>query len=86
MTNVWKRDGVLVVPIDDVQPSSPMDSYFTRKMKLVLLRQGQIEPLQINKTTGRVYLNDTHGNTIWHAAKDLGWDTILVLFNERYEE
>jgi hypothetical protein len=63
-----------------------MDSYFTKKMKGVLLHQGQIEPLQVNKTTGRVYPHDTHGSTIWHAAKDLGWDTILVLFNDRYEE
>jgi hypothetical protein len=82
----YDRDGIKVVPIDSVRPFSPMDPYFTRKMKLVLCRQGQIEPLQINKRRNHTYPRDVHGATIWHAAKDLGWDTLLVLFNDRYEE
>ena len=81
-----ERDGIQVVPIDSVRPFSPMDPYFTRKMKLVLLRQGQIEPLQVRRADLKTYPQDVHGATIYHAAKDLGWDTLLVLFNDRYEE
>jgi hypothetical protein len=86
VSGMTDRNGIKIVPIDSVQPATPMDSYFTRKMKLVLLKQGQIIPLQINKRTNATYHVDAHGAAIWHAAKDLGWDTLLVLFNDKYEE
>lgn len=84
----YERDGIQVVPIDSIQPAFPQEPprYFLNKMKLVLLRQGQIEPLQVNKATNKVYMRDAHSDAIWYAAKDLGWDTLLVLFNDRYEE
>jgi hypothetical protein len=78
---------VLVVPIDSVQPSTPEPSrYDLNKMKLILLRQGQIEPLQISSFSGRIYSSDFHGNAIWYAAKELGWDTILTFTSERWVE
>jgi hypothetical protein len=55
-------------------------------MKKVLEKQGQIIPLQVNKQSNHTYFLDPWGDEIWYAAKDLGWDTLLVLFNERYEE
>ena len=77
-----------VVPIDAIVPWSEREPprYFLNKMKLVLCQQGQIEPLQASRTSHRIHGNDVHGDTIWYAAKELGWDTILVVFNERYEE
>ena len=74
-----------VVPIDSVKADCRA-AFFVTKMKTVLLKQGQIEPLQINKKTNTMHSCDVHGHTIWFAAKELGWDTLLVVFNERYEE
>ena len=81
-----ERDGIQVVPIDAVKPWSSSRPWSTYKMKKVLEKQGQIIPLQVNKQSNHTYFLDPWGDEIWYAAKDLGWDTLLVLFNDRFEE
>jgi hypothetical protein len=76
-----------VVPIDSVSAQDPaMDGYSTRRMIKVLEKQGQIEPLQINRATNKTYEQDPWGDEIWYAAKALSWDTILVLYTDKWIE
>jgi len=62
-------------------------------MAHVLQKQGQIEPLQVAEyvtvngdTTYITHYNDPHGSDIVLAAARLGWTTLLVVVNTRYEE
>ena len=76
-----------VVPISDVKPSPKRggpSSFDLKRMKATLVKQGQIEPLQINDATHEVFEEDPWGNEILQAAKDLGWDTVLVTYERRY--
>lgn len=76
-----------VVPITTVKPSPKRggpSSFDVKKMKLVLDKQGQIEPLQIHDETHEVFEEDPWGNEILQAAIDLGWDTLLVTYEHRY--
>lgn len=75
---------VTVVPIGEITPRSALDTWQMRRMKIVLARQGQIEPLQINRATNTPYLQDPWSDAILYAAIDLGWDTILVFYTDRY--
>jgi hypothetical protein len=60
---------------------------FIRKMADVLQRQGQIEPLQVQSVDDKfiTFECDTHGDDIVHAARYLGWSTILVCVTNRFE-
>ena len=78
----------LVVDINKVIPLSDSSSpYAVRKMKEILTKQGQIEPLQVHKTGENyiVFHNDPWGNEIIYAARELNWDTLLVVEMKRYE-
>lgn len=77
----------IVVPIDSVKPLVAVRfEYGIKRMRAVLERQGQIEPLQINPRTERPHRHDVHGDDIIYAARDLGWDTILIVHTDRYQE
>ena len=78
----------MVVPITRVIPCDKYSSFFTRKMKRVLEKQGQIEPLQVRKYAGEyhVFPQDVHGSEIVYAARELGWDTLLVVVMEKFKE
>jgi len=71
-----------VIPIND--SSSP---WAVRKMKDTLTRQGQIEPLQVRKCGDKftVFYNDPWGNEIIYAARDLGWDTLMIVEMKGYD-
>jgi hypothetical protein len=78
----------MVVPIatvkyDEVSPVS------VRRMKRILEQQGQIEPLQVwlDEATGlwTTFKQDPWGAEIVEAAKQLGWQTLLVVEMKRYE-
>lgn len=72
-----------------VTPRNAPQEWFVRKMVQVLIRQGQIEPLQIKALSMDVYVTfkqDPHGDDIVYAARKLGWDTILVHLTDKYEE
>lgn len=75
-----------VVPINQVVPlSSSIDSI--RRMRTVLQRQGQIEPLQV-KSVGDKFIpfsQDVWADEIIFAARALGWDTLLITVMKRYE-
>lgn len=76
-----------VVPIDTVKPLVlTRYEYGIKRMKAVLEKQGQIEPLQINPRTETTHRQDVWGDDLWYAAKDLGWDTILIVHTDRYQE
>lgn len=78
----------MVIPIHlVVLNDSARSTIFTRKMKKVLERQGQIEPLQVKPLDdGRyeVFGNDPHGADILVAALELGWDNILILPTQKW--
>ena len=81
----------MVVPIEQVcirEGRSAPPRLFVKQMAEVLKRQGQIEPLQVKRGADGLYhtfLVDPHGDEITHAAKMLGWTTLLVVEMERYE-
>ena len=71
-----------VIPLgDDTFP------FGVRKMKAVLMKQGQIEPLQVYKLDDNylVFHDDPWGNEIIYAARELGWKTLLIVEMKRYE-
>jgi hypothetical protein len=75
------------VPIYTVAPRTDPSTYFVKKMKTVLEKQGQIEPLQV-EWNGHHWIPfeaDAHGNDIVKAAMELGWTTILIVEVPRYE-
>ena len=77
-----------VVPINQVIPFSDSSRYFIEKMKQVLLRQGQIEPLQVYalaEDNFTCFVNDAHASDIVFAARELGWPTLLVDIRAAYE-
>ena len=75
----------LICPITDIKPYCDRQSEWAiKKMKQVLNKQGQIEPLQVNIKTNSVFAEDPHGDDILYAAEDLKWPTILVVFLNRY--
>ena len=77
-----------VVPIEEVQQRWPTSKeYFVRKMREVLQKQGQIEPLQVCVVDGKyvTFDQDPWGESIIAAAKELGWTTLLVVEMRRYE-
>lgn len=77
-----------VVPINRVIPLADGSSQSAvRKMKAVLASQGQIEPLQVHPYGEHfiVWHDDPWGNEIVYAARELGWDTLLIVVTEKYE-
>jgi len=71
-----------IVPIDRVIPRQSKPS--TRR---VLERQGQIEPLQVT-AEGLYYVTfdcDVHADSIVAAARELGWNTLLIVVTDSYE-
>lgn len=81
----------MVIPIDQVvvpEGRNAPPKLFIRHMAAVLKVQGQIEPLQVTRMAdGRftTFLVDPHGVEIVHAARELGWPTILVVEMKRFE-
>lgn len=75
-----------------ITPRSP-SHYFIRKMMGVLLKQGQIEPLQVQKYCDNpdgtevytTFTDDTHGADILRAAQNLGWSHISIAIVDKYE-
>ena len=63
----------------------PIDRVIPRQSKpRVLERQGQIEPLQVT-AEGLYYVTfdcDIHADA---AAKELGWNTLLIVVTDVYE-
>lgn len=55
-------------------------------MKATLLKQGQIEPLQVHKVGEHyvVFHDDAWGNEIVFAARELGWSTLLITNVRKY--
>jgi len=79
----------MIVPIRQVIPLADVSRYHVKKMKAVLERQGQIEPLQVRKLESGLYMTferDAHGSEIVCAAQELGWPTILIVEMRRYEQ
>lgn len=78
----------MVVSINKVVPLSDSSSpWAVRKMRETLQKQGQIEPLQVHKVGDSyvVFHDDPWGNEIVYAARELGWDTLLIVEMKRYE-
>ena len=78
----------MVVPIDRVVPLGDSSSrYAVQRVKAVLEKQGQIEPLQVYKFDEHylVFHDDPWGNEIVYAARELGWTTLLIQEMEKYE-
>ena len=85
----------MVVKINQVinHESATHNTWFISKMKQVLLKQGQIEPLQVSvylqvfggEPVYRTFLEDPHGAEIVYAARALGWPTLLISVMKRYE-
>lgn len=68
----------------DIYTCNKPNSYFINKIKGVLNKQGQIEPLQVD--SNYVCFNqEPYGAEIIEAAKELGWTTLLVSVMDRYE-
>jgi hypothetical protein len=82
---------LLVDPLNVLPVENNTSATSIRKMKDVLKRQGQIEPLQVRNIHHpslqyyRTFREDTHAADIVMAARKLGWSTILVTVMERYE-
>ena len=79
-----------VISITQLVPRTKRASIFVRKMKDVLNKQGQIEPLQVRHLLGSdsmftTFEQDAHGDDIIHAARDLGWKTLLISVMQKYE-
>lgn len=84
-----------VVPIKQVIPSTDrVEKRNILKMRDVLCRQGQIEPLQVQVystdmdgvNTYITFYEDVHANEIMMAARMLEWDTVLITVMNRYEQ
>ena len=83
-----------VVSIAQVIPSTDTHSsrLTTRKMESVLIKQGQIEPLQVKiystddagVVTYITYDDDVHAADIVKAARNLAWPTLLVTVVPKY--
>ena len=79
----------MVVPINRVIPLRDSSSpYMIRKMKSTLLKQGQIEPLQVHRIGENfiVFHDDAWGNEVVFAARELGWSTLLIVEQMKYEQ
>lgn len=79
---------VQTVPLSRVIPLSDSSSQSAvRKMKSVLVKQGQIEPLQVHPFGEHfiVFQDDAWGNEIVFAARELGWTTLLIVVMTKYE-
>lgn len=76
------------MPISKVVPLHDSEPWFVRKMQAVLEKQGQIEPLQVHPFEDKyiTFPQDSHGADIVFAARNLGWDTLLVHVTYVYEE
>ena len=77
----------MIVPIRQVIALNS-SRYYIDKMKGVLERQGQIEPLQVRKLDSGLYMTfeqDAHGNDIVCAAQELGWPTLLIVEMRRFD-
>lgn len=77
----------MIVNINEVVPLGYSKPWAVRKMKEVLIKQGQIEPLQVHKIDKHyiVFHDDPWGNEIVYAARELGWKTLLIVEMKRYE-
>lgn len=78
----------MVVPIELINAGVTPSYYFIRKMMIVLEKQGQIEPLQVYTKNGRYYTfdEDPYGAEFVHAARRLGWESMLITVAKRYTE
>jgi hypothetical protein len=76
-----------ILPIELVIPRFPSSDWTVRKMKAVLNKQGQIEPLQVRRyeDAWTVFDQDPWGHEIIYAARELGWTTLLVVEMLRYD-
>jgi len=78
----------MVVKIEQVlQQNDFYSRRDVRKMKEVLERQGQIEPLQVRPYTPISFITfeeDTYGAALVQAAKELNWPTLLIVEMKRY--
>lgn len=85
-----------IVPIEQVIHSTDTHSkWFVNRMRDVLVKQGQIEPLQVQVYAPKSDLNeavyitfdeDPHGAVIVRAAQSLGWPTLLIVEMNKYEQ
>jgi len=77
-----------VVPISRVIPlADGISLHSVRRMKSTLVKQGQIEPLQVHAMGDKflVFPADPWGSEIVYAARELAWPTLLVVVMNRYE-
>lgn len=76
-----------VVRTSRVGTWSEEDEHGVRSMVRTLLKQGQIEPLQVHEVDGKLmpFREDPWGNCIVRAIRRLDWDTILIVRMARYE-
>ncbi len=77
--------GPYVVPISQVTPTQDCGSL--RVAQRTLEKQGQIEPIVVDSEYLIQYRGeDPYDNDFWHAARALGWSTILVAVEMTTEE
>jgi hypothetical protein len=80
----------VIVPITQVLYETVTPSRLdVKRMKGVLQRQGQIEPLQVREHWSGLYCTfskDPWGSAMLVAAQELGWRTLLITVMQRYEE
>jgi hypothetical protein len=78
----------MVVPIENI---IQQNDFYSRRdvmlMKQVLIKQGQIEPLQVRPYTPIQFITfaeDVHGAALVQAARELNWPTLLIVEMKRY--
>lgn len=80
----------MIVPITQVAYETVRPTRWeVKRMKSVLLHQGQIEPLQVREEPSGLYCifnEDPWGAAMILAAHELGWSTMLVAVMKRYEQ
>ena len=78
----------MVVPISQIHYDVVTPSRWeVNKMKAVLKRQGQIEPLQVKKIPETGYFTfhqDIWGAAIVQAAREMGWQSLLIYETTSY--
>ena len=76
-----------VVPINNVIPLRDPVKSDIHRMISTLQKQGQIEPLQVSAVYGdyRPFHEDVWADAIICAARELGWNTLLITTMTKYE-
>jgi len=90
---VDKTDPVLLKPSEILERGTQATPRDINRMSNTLQRQGQIEPLQVKRLTKAeggdyefgTFSADPWGNAILMAAEHLGWATVQVVVQKRYE-